>query len=273
MHALKITIITILTIAITLYLVVCLLIYIFQEKLIFIPEKLPKDYQFNFDYPFEELNFKTEKNVEINAIYFKAKNPKGVVLYFHGNAGSLKHWGAVSEEFIDLGYDLLIHDFREYGKSTGNITQKALFHDGQFLYNYLKEKYPQEKIIIYGRSIGTGIATKIAADNNPGTLILMTPYLSISKLGKDLLPYLPVKLLVRFPLRNEYWIERVNCPILIFHGTADEVIPFSHSLQLKQIGQSKTNLVLIEQGSHNNLTTFPEYRDTLRQWMNDRMRE
>ena len=95
--------------------------YFIQEKLIFFPEKLDKEYKFGFDQNFEELNFKTEDNVLLNGILFKADTSKGVIFYLHGNAGSLKSWGEIAKTYTDISYDLFMLDYRGYGKSEGTF--------------------------------------------------------------------------------------------------------------------------------------------------------
>lgn len=143
-------------------------LYFFQEKLIFSPQKLEKDYQYSFSQNFEELTFKTLDNK-----LFKADSTKGVIFYLHGNLGSLKSWGNVAKSYTDLNYDVFIIDYRGFGKSEGAISsEKQLFDDNQIVYNKIKTLYKEQYITILGYSIGTGLATKLASDNNPRRLIL-----------------------------------------------------------------------------------------------------
>src|SRR5436190_1275553 len=119
----------------TLLLLVIILIaggtfYVTQEKMIFYPEPISADFKFKFNANFEELFIKS-KDAEINALHFKTNNPKGVILYFHGNAGSLDTWGDLGEEFTRTGYDFFIFDYRGYGKSTGSRSEEAFHADGQ----------------------------------------------------------------------------------------------------------------------------------------------
>ena len=137
-------------------------LYFFQEKLLFLPTKLEQDYKFQFNYPFEELFLKTDEEAVINAIHFKVKKPKGVILYFHGNAGDLSRWGNITEYFVDKDYDVLVMDYRTYGKSTGKLSEDAFYKDAQFCYDYLLKQYSEEDISLYGRSLGTGIASYLA---------------------------------------------------------------------------------------------------------------
>ena len=133
----------------------CVLLYVFQDKLIFFPEKLSEEHEYGFARDFEEKYFQIDEQTKLNAIHFFAKNKKGTILYFHGNAGSLDSWGHVAREFVDLGYDVLLPDYRGFGKSTGPFSEEALYADARFLYDFLLTENEASDIIIYGRSLGT----------------------------------------------------------------------------------------------------------------------
>lgn len=160
-------------------------LYLFQEKLLFLPTNLEQDYVYEFNPDFEEIFLEPEHQVLINAIHFKAENPKGVILYFHGNAGDLSRWGKITEKFVDLQYDIFVIDYRTYGKSKGKLSEEALYNDAQFCYDYLLKQYSENEITLYGRSLGTGIASYLAAKNKPSRLILETPYYSILDVAKE----------------------------------------------------------------------------------------
>jgi len=235
-----------------------------QEKLLFYPEKLPADHVYNFPGDFEEVNFETAKRVKINGIHFKAKNSNGIVLYFHGNAGALDSWGNVAPMFLQSSYDLLIIDYRGFGKSTGKISEKGLHHDAQSIYDKLKEKFSEDKIIIYGRSIGTGIAAHLAANNDPKKLILETPYYNLKDLVKNLYPAAPAFIL-RYKLKTNEYLPKVKCPVHLFHGTDDEVIYYESSTKLQQYFKPGDTLITIKGGRHNNLSQFDEFKNGLKE--------
>ena len=114
----------ILIIVITLYSILCGLLYFFQEKLIFFPQKLEKNYKFEFGQKFEEINIKTSEGKLINGLLFKSKNSKGLIFYLHGNAGCLSSWGEIAKTYTDLNYDVFILDYRSYGKSEGAMENR-----------------------------------------------------------------------------------------------------------------------------------------------------
>ncbi|MCE9500282.1 MAG: alpha/beta hydrolase [Leptospira sp.] len=243
------------------------LIYHNQEKLIFFPEVLPQDFSFQFRNRFEEVFLHTPDKERIHALFFRVNQPKGVILYFHGNAGSLRSWGGIAEDFTPLGYDLFIIDFRGYGKSTGSVSEKALLGDGEIYYEYLKERYSEEKIILFGRSIGTGIAVHLAEKFSPGKLILETPYTNLPDLAKYHYPMLP-GFLIRYALSSDKWLLKVKCPVYIFHGTSDSIIPFEFGNSLSKVRPENTILIPVEGGDHNNLGMFPSYREGLLKILN-----
>lgn len=247
------------------YVVLTLAAYFFQEKLIFQPQVLAEDYAFEFDRNFEEVNLKTTDAFNINALHFKVKQPKGVVLYFHGNSGSLKGWGEVTRYFTDLNYDTVVMDYRGFGKSTGEFDEELMYADAQLCYDYLKKQYSEDKIIAYGKSLGTTFATKVAADNSPQQLILEVPFYNLASAGKHRFPFAPVFLLKYKFMTNEL-IKRVTCPITFFHGTDDWITPYDDSKELfEEVNITDKKFISIEGGSHNNLLQFDEYHIQLKE--------
>ena len=245
------------SIIICIYLVICALLYIFQDKVIFFPEKLSAEYEFRFARDFEEKYFQIDEDTKLNAIHFLAKNKKGTILYFHGNAGSLDGWGDVATEFVDLGYDVLLPDYREFGKSTGPFSEQALYDDARFLYDFLLAENEAQDIVIYGRSLGTGVAVDLASKVKAKQLILETPFGNFPQMAQERFKIFPVKSLLKYQFRNDLKIKKITCPIHIFHGTKDQVVPYSESQQLIRILEDESILTTLPNGGHNNLETFP----------------
>ncbi len=237
-------------------------LYTLQEKLLFRPTVLPQDHAFEFSYPFEELFLKSEDGAVINAVHFKVDNPKGVILYYHGNAGDLQRWGKITEYLVAKNYDVLVMDYRTYGKSTGKLSEQALYDDAQYCYDYLKEQYSEGDITIYGRSFGTGLSTYVASRNNPKQVILETPYYSIADVAKHRFPIFPVKRILKYRLSSYQYISKVTCPITIFHGTDDHIVPFSSGEKLFEAAPSHlSTFITVNNGGHNDLVDFEVYRN------------
>jgi pimeloyl-ACP methyl ester carboxylesterase len=246
------------------YLVLIIVAYLLQEKFIFKPEKLHADFKFKYDIPFRELFFEVEEGVSINGLHFYRENPKGLILYFHGNTRSIKGWARYAKDFYRYDYDVVLVDYRGFGKSTGKRSEKVMLQDMQFVYDKLMSQYPQHHIIVYGRSMGSGFAAKIASDNSPRYLILDAPYYNFKRVVERFLPMLPLRWVLRYHLRTDKWIRHVNCHTYIIHGTRDRLIPISNSEKLQSINPGKITLIRIHGGGHNNLPSFPEYHNFVR---------
>ena len=254
----------ILTLVIVIYLVINILVYFLQDFLMFKPEKLPKDFQFYYEnQEIEEYNIETRDGAVINGLRFKTKNPKGVVFYLKGNSKSIKGWGKFAVDFTRHQYDVIMVDYRGFGKSTGRRTQKAIKRDLQVVYNKIRDKVDEKYIILYGRSLGSGFATKLASMNHPRMLILDAPYYSLSKVAKKYVPFMPLSLLIKFPMPTYKWLKYVKCPIHIIHGTDDRLIPYKTSVKLSRIKPKLTTLHTVIGGGHKDLNTFEAYHKML----------
>lgn len=258
----------ILPIALVLYMMACGLLFVFQEKLIFFPQKLDNAYQFNFDHPFREINISTHDGILLNGLLFTADSSKGLIFYLHGNAGSLSRWGEVAKTYTDMRYDVFILDYRGYGKSQGSISgQLQLFQDIQTVYDKLKEAYAENNIIVLGYSIGTGLASRIASTNNPRMLILQAPYFSMTDLMRRMYPIIPTFILKYKFATNEY-IKACKMPIVIFHGNDDKVIYYGSSLKLKTHFKPADTLITLNGQGHNGITYNEVYKIELQKILN-----
>ncbi|MBA6156073.1 alpha/beta hydrolase [Tenacibaculum sp. S7007] len=235
----------------------------FQEKIIFLSEKLDKDYQFKFEQPFEEINLKTSDNETINGLYFTVNNPKGAILFFHGNKGNLTRWGKIVQCFKQFQYNVFVIDYRGYGKSTGKFNEGKMYEDALLSYDFLKQKFSENQIVVYGRSLGTTFATKVASENNPKQLILESPFYSLPHAVKHQFKF-GLNSILRYQFPTFSFIEKVQSPVLIFHGLEDKVTsPNDTRDLLKLINHTKKKSVLIDEGTHHNLRDFERYKTEL----------
>jgi len=236
-------------------------LYFNQEKIVFFPEVLSENYQFSFQREFRESNITLGLGQNINYLVFNPDSTKGVLLYFHGNAGSLKDWGFAASDIADkTGWAVWIMDYPGYGKSTGPLAknEKILIEMGQALRDKIVNEKSQLPLVLFGRSVGSGIATVLASEMQPSGLILETPYRSIAKMGREIFAFLPESF-SRYDLDNEKLLPSVDlASVLILHGTDDRVIPFYHGELLSELSP-QARFVAIEGGGHNNLDAFSVY--------------
>ncbi len=244
-----------------LYCFITFMAYKYQEKLIFIPTKMPVNHVYDFCQDFEELWINTSDGAKLNGVHIKNNSEKGVVLYFHGNAGNVSHLVHVANLITRKGYDAILVDYRTYGKSTGKLSEKAIYDDAQLFYNMANEKYGEDNIIVYGRSFGGGVASYLAAKNKPCKLILESVFYSAIETGKRRFPFLPITWLSNYKFPSYEYMKELSCPVYMFHGDDDFVVPYKAGKRLyEEIPGDNKYLYTIAGGGHNYLQDFPEFK-------------
>ena len=238
----------------TSYVIIIACIYFFQEEIIFKQSKLPKNYTFQFNHKFEEVNLTSSTKDTINGLLFSAENSKGVIYFLHGNSGDLSGWGDVAPYFLDNNYDIFMIDYPGFGKSSGEInSEKQLLTDLQSGYDYLKKKYDENKIVMLGYSIGTGPSAYLSSVNHPKALILASPYYSFKNLAKTKMPFVP-SFVLKYPLETNKFLQDISVPIYIFHGSKDGVISVENSRKLvNDLNKSNINYTEINDVGHNGI--------------------
>lgn len=246
------------------YLISCTVLYFLQERLIFQSTKLPSNFEFPFEQDFEEINLKTTDGINLTSLLFHSEEKKGIVLVCHGTAGALHTWAVRAPLFLKQGYDVLYYDYRGYGKSQGEIqSEEQLIQDAQLFYDLLKKKYGEDQLLVYGTSIGTGIATKLTEKNDPKHLILQSPYYSLTSLIREKLPFIP-SFIIKYPLKNHESIQKTTCPITVFHGALDYTIPKNHSHRLKEVNPN-IHLHSLNYYGHNDLRFSKGYLTVMKE--------
>lgn len=245
------------------YVVLVISFYFFQHFVFFRPEILPSHFEYKYEFPHEELSFDMEDGGKINGIYFTVPNSKGVVYYFKGNSRSIKGWGKFSKDFLSKGYDFFMVDYRGFGKSRGKRTEAIIYNDMQHIYKWLTKKYKEEDIVIYGRSLGSGIAARIASWNTPKMLILDSPYFSLTHQLRRFAYWMPIKYILRYRIPTFQFVRSLTVPLHLIHGNNDLLITHKHSEKLLAEKPENGTLYTIEKGRHNNLPSFEQYHEVL----------
>jgi alpha-beta hydrolase superfamily lysophospholipase len=231
------------------------MLYFLQDLIIFHPKALPLNYTFHFNIPFREINLRPDENHNLNIVqFFPKQKSQGIVLYFHGNMTNIERYAQYAPAFTKNNYEVWMIDYPGYGKTTGKRSEQTMYDDALFLYQLAIKKTSAENIILYGKSLGTGVASYLASVIPCRQLILETPYYSMTSMTRHYVPIYPAGLL-RYSFPGFQYLKKVNAPVTIFHGTSDEVIPYSQSMKLKK-ELPDINLITVPNGKHNNLYNF-----------------
>lgn len=254
-----------LQIAAIIYVVCGVALYFLQDKFLFHPQKLSADHVFKFDQPFKEtlLPVNQEKNLSIVRFTVPDSACKGIVLYFHGNRNNIERYASYAAVFTRNKYEVWMMDYPGFGKSTGKRTEEILYSDALAFYKMARARFGSDSIILYGKSLGSGIASQLASIRDCKQLILETPYYSIPALASHYAFMYPVSLMMKYRLPTNEYLENVKAPVTFIHGTNDEVIPYSNAKRLLPLAPAGSELVTIQKGRHNNLYDFPLFQQKL----------
>lgn len=261
--------------AIALYLVMLIYLYFVQKTLVFFPSKdfIATPDQIGLKY--EDLNFELDAENKIHAWYFPNNHETitdstKVVLFCHGNAGNISMRFPTIELFNDLNIPFMIFDYRGFGKSTGELSEKSTYEDARRCYQYLIEekKYKPENIIIFGRSLGGAVATELAKNEKSAGLILESTFSSAKDAGARIFPIFPIRLLLKYNYDSKSKIDRINCPLLVIHSPADDIIPYDMGESLFQLAKEPKTFLKIS-GLHNErgYLRTPEYINTIKSFI------
>lgn len=240
------------------YIGVGIALYFLQDYILFHPVRLPAGQSYRFDIPFHEVNIPFDATANISIIQFLtgSSKKKGVVLYFHGNRKNISWYAHFAPRFTRHGYEIWMIDYPGFGKSTGRFTEQRLYDYATQLYKLARTKFSANDIIIYGKSMGTGVASYLASVKDCKALVLETPYYSMQSLVGTFAPVYPVNNMIHYRLPVFEYLPNVTVPVIIFHGSADMVIPFANAKQLRRVLKQGDEFITIEGGSHNDLNDF-----------------
>jgi uncharacterized protein len=246
------------------YGIVGIAMYYLQDYIFFRPQKKPRNEAYLLATPFKEINIPYDQNSNINIVQFLCAAPsKGVVLFFHGNKNNISWYAHYAPIFTAKGYEVWMIDYPGFGKSTGVLTEEKLYEYALLLYKMAASKFKPTDIIIYGKSMGTGVAAYLASRKDCKRLILETPYYSMQCLAAHYFPLYPVSNMLRWKLPTNEYLPTIIAPITMVHGTEDGVVPYSQSKKLSFYLKPTDQLITIPNGSHNNLLQFTIFQRKL----------
>ena len=253
------------------YIVAGIALYFLQDYILFHPVSLKRDHAYDFPEKHKEINIPITENSNLNIVQFFSADTitKGVVLYFHGNRKNISWYSKYTPYFTRHGYEVWMIDYPGFGKSTGKFTEQTLYDWADHMYNFARSRYRADSIIIYGKSMGTGIATHLASIQPCKKLVLETPYYNYPSVIKHYLPIYPVDWMIHYKIPTHRYIQNVKAPITIFHGTDDKIITYSNAERLKLYLKQGDEFVTINEGEHNDLFKFKETIEKLDSLLKD----
>ncbi|MGV3633461.1 MAG: alpha/beta hydrolase [Pseudorhodoplanes sp.] len=247
---------SVLLVALVCYAGLVAVMYLAQRALMYFPYTVriaPQD----ADFPqASEVELKAADGVRILAWTVPPKEGKPVILYLHGNGGSLAHRVSRFRRLIDDGTGLVALSYRGYGGSDGSPTEQGLIADARAAYDFARTTYPDSKIVVWGESLGSGVAVAIAGEKDVAAVILEAPFTSAADVAFSAYPFLPVSLLMKDQFRSDARIGRVKAPVLIMHGERDRVVPFRQGERLSAMANEPKRFVRFPEGGHEDLDRF-----------------
>jgi pimeloyl-ACP methyl ester carboxylesterase len=248
-----------LKITIIVYCVIGIVLYYLQDYILFHPVQIQQQETYDFNTPHKEVNIPYSANSTINIVQFLTpdSSAKGVVLYFHGNKKNISWYSKFSPFFTKHSYEVWMIDYPGFGKSTGIFSEQLLYDWALTLYKLARARFSPDSIIIYGKSMGTGIAAQLASIRDCRHLILETPYYSMPSVIDNYLPVYPVNKMIHYKFPTSQYLQDVTAPVIIFHGTDDWVIPYRNAKRLMPFLKSTDVFVTVAEASHNDLYDFP----------------
>lgn len=263
---------SIISIAVFVYIGLLVIVFVAQPYFIYFPQKAFFETPDETGLSYEDVSFETTDGVKLSGWFIPAEKPKGIILFFHGNAGNISHRMSSIRIFHRLDFSTFIFDYRGYGRSEGKTTEKGTYLDAEAAWRYLTEKrhVPPEKIIFFGRSLGGAIAAWLSQNHTPKALLIESTFTSVPDIAANIYPFLPVRLLARFGYNTDEYIKRINCPVLVIHSLNDDIIPFRHGRQLFEAAREPKEFLEIT-GTHNDgfMTSGKRYEDGLNAFLRD----
>ena len=218
---------------------------------------------------YQDVSIETTDGVTLHGWFIAGRTPR-VLLFFHGNAGIISHRLDSIGQFRDLGLSVFIIDYRGYGQSEGRTTEKGIYRDADAAWRYLTEGrgIVASDIVIFGRSLGASVASRLASKNQPLALIVESSFTSIPDIAQDLYPWLPARWLSRLSHATRDYVRDVRCPILVIHSRDDEIIPYHHGEAIFASANEPRTLLTIR-GTHNDAFLLDEraYTEGLRTFL------
>jgi uncharacterized protein len=238
------------------YLALAALMYVAQRGLMYFPEGFrtpPADAGLP---EAEEVVLDTPDGARVIVWHVPPRGDRLVWLYFHGNGGALRYRVDRFRELTASGDGLVALSYRGYAGSTGRPTEAGLIADARAAYDFAVKRYGAERIVLWGESLGSGVALALASERQVGRVVLEAPFLSAVDVAAGVYPYLPVRILMKDQFRSDLRVAKVTAPVLVLHGDRDEVVPIASGQLLYKLITAPKRFMRIAGGGHENLGSF-----------------
>ncbi|MCL9684235.1 alpha/beta hydrolase [Legionella maioricensis] len=254
------------TIACVIFSMVLLIMYVFQRHLIYFPDvHHPRLKKYQAD-DMTIVSLQTQDNIALNSWYKPAINNQPTVLYLHGNAGHIGYRMPLARQFINAGLGVFLLEYRGYGGNKGRPSETGLYEDGRTALRFLEQQgVKPEQTVLYGESLGTGVATELAKHHQVCAVILQSPFTSLANLSRYHYPWLFIQPWDQFNSLNR--ITAINAPLLVLHGKQDQIVPYTEGLTIYNTAKEPKKMLSFEQKGHNNLWESPDFSNGIIQFI------
>lgn len=256
------------------YLAVVALMYVSQSRQVYFPVSVLATTPADYGMAYEDVRFVTDDGLRLHGWFVPADHARGVLLFFHGNAGNISHRIDSIRIFHDLGLSVFIIDYRGYGGSEGRPSEHGTYLDARAAWRHLREArgVAPDGIVVFGRSLGASVAAWLAAREQPAAVILESAFTSAPDLGAELMPWLPIRWLLHFEYDTLAAVREIRVPLLVIHSRNDEIVPFRHGREIYAAATPPKAFAEIE-GAHNDgfLRSRPQYERALREFLAARL--
>ncbi|MBI3187108.1 MAG: alpha/beta hydrolase [Gammaproteobacteria bacterium] len=260
------------------YALLCIYVYFMQSSLIFYPDIAGRELVTTpemIGLAYQDIELHTEDNIKLHGWFIPNKNAKGTVLFFHGNAGNISHRLDSIDIFHRMDLNVFIIDYRGYGQSEGDITENGTYQDAEAAWKYLThtQGISDNKIIIFGQSLGASIAGWLASRHTPAALIIESGFTSVPAMGQRLYPFLPVRWLARYQYNTKQYVSAVACPVMVAHSKDDEIIPYDEGREIFDAAPEPKRFLEMR-GGHNDgfMVSGSDYTEGLKSFIHGNMK-
>jgi len=261
-------------VAAVIYAILALYVYLMQPRLLYLPDMPGRTVEATpaaVGLEYEDITLLTADGLYLHAWFVGHERPRATVLFCHGNAGNISHRLDTLRLLHALGLQVLIFDYRGYGRSEGRPSEAGTYRDADAAWRFLREVrgIPAGEIILFGRSLGAAVCADLASRVQAAAVILESAFTSVPEMAATIYPWLPVRLLSRYHYDNLTKLERIHRPLLVVHARHDEIIPFSHGERLFQRAGEPKQFLELNGGGHNDafLTSRDAYTHGLKTFL------